>query len=82
MEGSIFLFDYVEKLFYKVNKLSPNCGGSCINFPNLLENKKATKNSKNKDNVCFKYAVTATLNHENIGKHQERVSRLKRLNPI
>ena len=30
------------------------------------KNKKATINPKNKDNKCFKYAITIALNHEKI----------------
>ena len=32
--------------------------------------------SGNEDNLCFKYAATVALNHENIGKHLERITRI------
>ena len=38
---------------------------------------KATINPKNKDNECFKYAITATLNHQNIENHPEKISKIK-----
>ena len=34
-------------------------------------------NPKNKDNECFKYAVTVALNHEKIGKNPQRISKIK-----
>ena len=40
--------------------------------------KKGTINSINKkDNKCFQYAVTVTLNYEEIGKHPERITQIK-----
>ena len=30
-----------------------------------------------KDSKCFQYAVTVELNHEEIGKHAERVTKIK-----
>ena len=38
---------------------------------------KATINPKNKDNECFKYAMAATSNHQSIGSHPERISKIK-----
>ena len=32
---------------------------------------------KNKDNECFKYAITAGLNHEKIQKDSQRISKVK-----
>ena len=41
---------------------------------NELKNEKATINPQNKtDRMCFKYVVTATLNHESTGKHPEKI---------
>ena len=34
-------------------------------------------NPQNKDNACFKYAITAELNHERILKIPQRTSNLK-----
>ena len=30
-----------------------------------------------KDNKCFQYAVTVALNHEEIGKYSERITKIK-----
>ena len=46
--------------------------------PDWVKNKKATINPINqKDNKCFQYAVTAMLNHEEIGKDSERLTKIK-----
>ena len=38
-----------------------------------MDKKQATINSQSKDNKCFKYAITAALNHEKIRNHPERI---------
>ena len=43
----------------------------------IEKQKKATINSKNNDDKCFQYAVTATLNHEQIKKNPHRISKIK-----
>ena len=48
MEGSEFVFDYVQLLYYKCHKINPNRGGSYIDSPDWIKNKKATVNSINK----------------------------------
>ena len=62
MKGSEFIFDSVYALYYNLNKISLNRGGSYINSPKWMKNKKATINPKNNDNRCFQYAVTTALN--------------------
>ena len=42
-----------------------------------MDKKKATTNPKNKDNECFKNAITAALNFSKINNHPERISKLK-----
>ena len=77
MKGSYFVFNYVHLLYYKYHKINPNCGASYIDSPDLKKNKKATINPiSKKDNKCFQYAVTVTLNNEEIGKHTERIKKL------
>ena len=39
-------------------------GGSYIDFPKWLKNKKATINPKNNDDNCFQYALTVGLNYK------------------
>ena len=52
MRGSDFEFDGVNFLYYDFNK-SLNRGGSYINSPKWLKNKKSTINFKNNDHKCF-----------------------------
>ena len=43
-----------------------------------IKNKKATINPINKKgNKCFQYAVAVLLNHKEIGKHTERITKIK-----
>ena len=65
MKGSVFDFDYVHLLYYKCHKINLDRGGSYIDSPDLIKNKKATINPINKkDNKCVQYAVTIALNHK------------------
>ena len=49
-----------------------------IDSPNWLKNKKATINPINKKyNKCFQYTVTVSLNHEEMGKHSGRMTKIK-----
>ena len=41
-----FYFDSVDSLYYKLHKISLNRGGSYIDSPKWLKNKKATINLK------------------------------------
>ena len=69
MKGSDFVFEYVHLLYYECHKINRNRGGSYIDSPDWIKNKKATINTVNKkDNKCFQYAVTVALNHEEMGK--------------
>ena len=51
--------------------------GSYIDSPKWLKNKKSTINPKNKDDKCFQYAITILLNHEQILKDLQRISKIK-----
>ena len=77
MRGSDFAFDGVNFLYYDFNKISINRGGSYIDFPKLLKDKKSTINPKKNDHKCFQYAVTLALNLDKINDHPERISKIK-----
>ena len=65
MRGSEFVDDSVDILYYSLNKVSLSRGGSYIDSPKWVKNKRATINPQNKkDDRCFQYAVTVALNHE------------------
>ena len=68
IRGNEFIFDSVNSLYYKLHKISLNKGGSYIDSPRWLKNKKATINPKNNDDKCFQYAVTVALDHEQMKK--------------
>ena len=77
MKGSEFEFDGVDFLYYDFNKVSINRGGSYIDSPKWIKNKKSTINPKNNDFKCFQYAVTLALNLDKINNHPERISKIK-----
>ena len=65
-EGSNFVFESVDLLYYSLHKISLNRGASYIDSPEWLKNKKTTINPKNKDNECLKHAIIAALNCEQL----------------
>ena len=74
MKCSDFVFDCIHLVYYKCHKINPNRGGSYINSPDWIKNKKTTTNPIDKnDNKCFQYAVTIVLNHEGIKKYPQRI---------
>ena len=77
MKGSDFEFDGVNFLYYDFNKTSIYRGGSYIDSPKWLKDKKSTINPKNNDDKCFQYPVTLALNLDNIDNHPERISKIK-----
>ena len=64
-------------MYYDLNKISLSKGGSYIDSPEWLKNKKATINLKNNDDKCFQYALTVALDHEQIKNHPEKISNIK-----
>ena len=72
-----FEFDGVNFSYYDFNKISLNRGGSYIDPPKWLKDKKSIKNPKNNDHKCFQYAVTLALNLDKINKHPQRISKIK-----
>ena len=73
MKVSDFAFDGVNYLYYNFNKISISRGGSYIDSPKWLKDKKSTVHQKNNDNKCFQYAVTLALNIDEINDHPERI---------
>ena len=82
MEGRSFVYDYVNFLDIKLNQIDLIRGGTYIQTPKWLSNKKTSINPKNgdedDDNNCFMYAITVALNHQEIGCHPERISKIKK----
>ena len=78
MKGSEIVFDYVHLLYYKCHKINANRGGPYIDSPDWVKSKKVKINPINKKyNKCFQYAVTVALNHQEIGKNVERITKIK-----
>ena len=77
MKGLDFEFDGVNFLYYDFNKISINRGGSYIDSPKCLQDKKSTTNPKNNDHKCFQYAITLALSLDKINNHPERISKIK-----
>ena len=77
MRGSDFEFDGVNFLCCDSNKTSIDRGGSYIDSPKWLKDKKSTINPKNNDDECFQYAVTLALNLDRIKKDPQRISKIK-----
>ena len=62
-----FIFDGFDSLYYDLNKISLNRGGSYTNSLEWLKTKKATIKPQNeKDDKCFQYGLTVALNHKQI----------------
>ena len=79
MKGSDFIFNGVNYLFYDLNRITISKGGSYIESPKSLKDKKCTINQKNTDNKCFQYAATLALNFNNI---DNIIKEYKQLNPL
>ena len=58
-----------------MTKISLNSNGSNTDSRDWIKINK----SKNNDNKYFQYAITAALNHENIGKHPGRIVKIRSL---
>ena len=79
MRGSDFIFNGINYLFYDFNRVSISKGGSYIESPKWLKDKKCIVNQKNNDNKCFQYATTLALNFNKINRNPQRISKL---NPL
>ena len=73
---NLFLIDLIV-LYYNQTKISLNCGGSYIDSPKLLKNKKATINPKDNNDKYFQYAINVVLNYEQIKSYSKKVSKIK-----
>ena len=64
IKGSSYTFERIDLLEYHLRKISLNRGGSYIDSPKWLKNKKVAINPQNtNDNNCFQFTMTALLNY-------------------
>ena len=75
MKGSDFVFNGINYFYYDFNRVSISKGGSYIEYPKWLKDKKSTVNQKNNDYKCFQYAITLTLNFDKVTTHPERITK-------
>ena len=77
MKGSDFIFNGINYLYYDRNRITISKGGSYIESPKWLKDKKCIVNKKNNDNKCFQYAATLAINFDDIDRNPQRVSKIK-----
>ena len=77
MRDSEFVFDYVQLLYYKCLKINFSRGGSYIDSPYWIKNKKARINPIRKKDKYFQFAVTVMLNYEEIKKDPQIITKIK-----
>ena len=77
VKRSDFALDSVDLLYYHLHKISLKRTKLYVGSPKWLKSKKATINPNSNADKCFKYAITAVLNHEKIKNHPERNSDLQ-----
>ena len=77
MKGSDFVFNGINYFYYDFNRVSISKGGSYIESPKWLRDKKSTVNPKNNDYRCFQYATTIALNFDKLTSHPERIKKIK-----
>ena len=57
--------------------ISLNRCGPYIDSPKWLKNKQSARSPKNNDDKCFQYALTIALNHKNMEKNFQVISKIK-----
>ena len=77
MRGSEFTLDSVNFLYYHLYRISLKRGGSYIDSPEWLKNKKAKINPENSDYNCLQYVLNVALNYQNIKKDPHKISKIK-----
>ena len=75
MKGSDVIADFINMLHYKYHKINLNCDGSCADSSNWIDTKKAIMNLVNDGDKCFQYTTTVPVNHEEIGKNLQKLSK-------
>ena len=76
--GSELIHENVGLSHYIFQKISLQRGGSHVDSPEWLKNKRATTNPKNKNcDNCFQYVITVVLNYQNIVRDYRGMSKIR-----
>ena len=59
MKRSNFVFETIDSLYYSLHKISLDRGGSYIDSPSWIKNKRTTINPKSTDDKCLRDAIVA-----------------------
>ena len=73
-KGSGWVVDRIETGYVNVARYQPLRGGTYLDLPQKLKNKKAIINVRNRDNQCLKWALRAALFPVPEGKKSNRLS--------
>ena len=73
--ASKFIFENVDLLYYYFHKIDIKRGGSYIKPPEWIKHKLTPQ--KINDDYCLKHAVPAVLDHKDIGRDPQRISKIK-----
>ena len=74
LEGSGWSFMYIKGIELKIYDYDVIAGGTYIELPKKIKNKRACINVHNKDNMCFKWAILSALHHKDIYGDYDRVT--------
>ena len=78
LKRSNYVFVRIVEMTYHCHKVDMNRGGSYVDLPDWIKNKKCCINPKNEeDDECFRWAVITALHYEEIGAHPERISKIR-----
>lgn len=77
VEGTGFVLNIVDELHYNSRTINLKCVGSYTDSSEWVRSKKSYNKQKNNYDNFFWYAIAVALNHENIGKHSERIGKTK-----
>ena len=72
--GSGFIVSSLEHLDFSINLFKPIRGSSYLATPMLFKNNNFLLNIKNKNQLCFIYAILAAVNPEIVNNQQEAYS--------
>ena len=80
LRDSKFVFDMITHMDISIHRLNLTRGSSYLPLPDWLVKKNAIINPKNLDMRCFKWSIIAALKWEEIGRDQQRISKLRKYN--